>query len=124
MTTSIIWRVENTSAGQGLWYDTKGAFTNFIVDQIDNALCRDLPMGFDPNMILAEKAWISATDKLEELHNWMSQSDMRQLEAAGFELNEYVVSEYRRVPGHVVFTRDKVIAVRRHDFNLLKIKEH
>lgn len=116
-----IWRVENPQAKHGLWYNTDGTFNNFIVDHVKDALCRDLTMGFDPNMVLGDLAWISATTDMLELHNWMSQSDLKQLEAAGFELNEYIVSEYRQVPGHVVFTRDKVIATKRHDFSILKI---
>ena len=116
-----IWRVENPQAKHGLWYNTDGSFNNFIVDQMKDALCRDLPMGFDPNMVLESLAWISATANMMELHNWVSQSDILQLEDAGFELNEYTVSEYRQVPGHVVFTRDKVIATKRLDFNVLKI---
>jgi hypothetical protein len=117
-----IWRVENPDANHGLWYNTDGSFNNFIVDKMVDAKCRDLPMGFDENMILGSQAWISATDSIEELHNWMSESDIRQLSAAGFHLNEYDVSDYRQVPGHVVFTRDRVIAVRRLSFEILGVK--
>lgn len=112
----LIYRVENLAANHGLWYTTDGQLCNFIVDKIDNAQCRDLPMGFDPNMVLGGNAWISATDKLDEIPNWMSRSDMLQLREAGFDLHEYEVESYRQVPGHVVFTRDKVIACRKLDF--------
>lgn len=115
---SKIYRVEHSE--HGLWYDPDGTFTNFVVEKMVDAKCRDLPMGYDPNMILEGLAWISATDKLEELPNWVSPTDAVQLEAAGFTVNEYEVDEYRIVPGHVVFTRDRVLAVRKLDFEFLK----
>lgn len=120
MSNLLLYRVENPDANHGLWYNTDGSFNNFIVDKMVDAKCRDLYMGHDDNMILGGKAWISATDRIADLHDWMSQSDIRQLKEAGFHLNEYVVSEYRQVPGHVVFTRDTVLATRRLDFKILE----
>ena len=116
--TAKIYRVESDT--HGLWYNVDGSYNGFIVDKMINAQCRDLPMGFDPNMVLGGQAWISAADSMEQMLNWVSREDALQLEAAGFQLNEYEVSEFRVVPGHIVFTRDKVIATRRMDFNVFK----
>jgi hypothetical protein len=68
-----IYRIEHPN--KGLWYDPDGTFTNFIVDKVVGAKSRDLPMGWDPNMLLGVKAWISATIDKNELPNWVSPSD-------------------------------------------------
>ena len=101
-----IYRIEHPTADEGLWYSRDGCQTNFIVNRVKNALCRDMPMGFNQNIV---GGWISAAETVEQMNHWISLSDALQLSDAGFEMFEVQVPEYRHEYGHVVFRREDAI---------------
>ena len=113
----ILYRLENLESNQGLWYTTDGVFNPFIM-KLTAAKSRDLPMGFDP-MYSEGGAWISACDSIPDMRNWFSRRDLDELGAAGYHLYEHDVHEYRQVPGHAIFLRERVIASRQIDVSIL-----
>lgn len=102
-----LYRVESPDTGIGLWYAEDGSFTDYI-KTIDNALNRDLPMGFDP-AFREGGSRVSAADSMEQLALWVSPSDMRQLVERGYYVWAFVVPSYRTLNGHAVFLREQVI---------------
>jgi hypothetical protein len=117
-----VFRVENPNSHQGLWYDKDGNFNPFITKMTD-AKSKDLPM--DPDLETYKAggtAWISGCDSLPDMHNWFSVQDLIELEGAGYNLYRFLVSGYRQVPGHVIFTRESVIDVVKMDLSILKEK--
>lgn len=102
-----LYRVENPSTGIGLWYAEDGRFTDYI-KTIDDALNRDLPMGYDP-AFQDGGSWISAADSLEQLALWVSPSDMRQLVERGYRVWAFEVLSYHTLNGHAVFLREHVL---------------
>lgn len=106
---NTVYRVVNPDAPTGLWYDKDGSW-NPVIQRLGKAKSADLPMGFDPNMRLDGKAWLSATTRLEELLDWFSINDLVLLSYMGYGIWEFEVSSYREVPGHVVITEDDVIS--------------
>lgn len=83
--------------GNGLWYDSKGNYTGIIKSDFVKAQSADLPMHVDPVFRHENGVWISCTDSIENLKNWFSASDLKQLVEKDFELIFLDVSSYGRV---------------------------
>lgn len=119
----IIYRIENLVTEVGLWYNQQRELEPMI-KQLDNAKCRDLPMPFDPSVYAAQNtAWYSGTDSIEQMQDWLDWKDLKELKHLGYHLYEYDVREYRKVPGHIIYTREAVIASRILPFEVLKKTE-
>lgn len=103
-----IYRVENPRTMQGLWYRGDGTFNPHILTLSDGK-CRDLPMGFDPTFKTSGLDWFSACDNLDDMQNWFSLADLKELSQQGYGLYRFEVSRLIRVPGHVAFTREHVM---------------
>lgn len=73
METKLFYRVANHETQQGLWYDFKGNFTGFIHDKFNFCTNNKLPMPYDPNIV----GWLSATETLDELFNWLLKRILR-----------------------------------------------
>lgn len=113
-----VYRIENPDTGIGLWYRADGVQVDFI-RTLDGAKCADLPMGYDPTLV---GGWLSGTDTMAAMADWLHHSDGVQLEAAGHALWEMTVSEFRMTSEpyvHAVFRREHVLAARRLPFDAL-----
>lgn len=118
--TATVYRIENPEAGIGLWYAETGERVDFIRYLVD-AKSRDLPMGFDPNLV---GGWHSATDSLGAMADWLSASDVRQLAACGHGLYAVEVTGYRLTAEpyvHAVFRREDVVSSRLLPFDVLEL---
>src|SRR5690606_16096141 len=115
---AIVYRVENPNTFQGLWYDKNGNFNPFIT-KIPNALCKDLPMDFNPEFKVGGLDWYSACDSLDDMSTWFSREDLINLSAAGYNLYQFNVSNYRTVFGHAAFARDHVSRHHQLDLSVL-----
>jgi hypothetical protein len=105
------YRVVNLDGPNGLWYDKDGRW-NPIITEI-NGKAAHLPMGYDPNMKLDHKAWLSATLHEKELLDWFSVDDLFKLQERGYGIWTFEVKSYREVPGHIVITEDQIITAKR-----------
>jgi hypothetical protein len=103
---SVLYRVENPKTMQGLWYDRHASYNGFI-RQLGDALCHDVPMGFDPQF-LTDGHWFSACDNLADMSNWFSLSDLKRLHSIGYDLYRIEVPIYRTINGHAAFLRENV----------------
>ena len=65
---NIFYRVCHVKTLQGLWYDYNGDFTGFIHDRFNFCKNNELKMDFDEEIV----GWLSATDSLEKLFNWLT----------------------------------------------------
>jgi len=84
------YRVCNPETQQGLWYNFSGDFTGLIHDRFGFCKNKDLIMDFDPDLV----GWLSAVEKLEDLWEWFTQSDIRELQLHGWFIYEYLVEDY------------------------------
>lgn len=105
METKIFYRVGNTETEQGLWYDTKGNFTGLIHDKFDFCTNHELPMPYDSTVV----GWLSSTDQLNDLFNWFTREDIRQLEKFGYNISVYEATEYRQYENHWLIKQDTSI---------------
>ena len=116
---ATLYRVENTLTDIGLWYNGFGEKTDFIVHEIQDAQCRDLPMDFDP-AFKDGGDWRSACDSLESMREWFSMSDLKQFTQKGYGLYTLEVPNYRMTNGHAIFLREQVISATPADIALLE----
>lgn len=115
---SILYRVENPSTMQGLWYRGDGTFNPFI-RSLGDAKCHDLPMDFDPAFKAEGLDWFSACDNTEDMSNWFSLSDLQKLHMQGYRLYRFEVTRYRNLGGHAVFARHHVVSAKAVPINLI-----
>lgn len=87
----IFYRVSHIETQQGLWYDFKGKFTGLIHNDFTFCKNNQLKMDFDKELI----GWLSAVDKLEDLWEWFSQEDIKQLQNHGWFIHKYEAENYK-----------------------------
>lgn len=84
-----IYRIQTTQ-GEGLWYKPSGELTA-LVSHVENARCKDLPMGYDPSISAGN--WRSGTQNLDEMREWISHEEIAGLTELGLGLYKVTVSE-------------------------------
>lgn len=102
MIAKEFYRVGNIKTEQGLWYDQNGNFTGLIHNEFDFCMNKDLPMPFDEDIV----GWLSTTDTLEDLFNWFSREDIKQLEKHGYYISIYKATDYREKYNHYVINQE------------------
>ena len=85
MKNKIFYRVCSENTQQGLWYDFSGNFTGLIHNDFDFCKNNSLEMEFDEELV----GWLSAVENLEDLLQWFSQEDVKQLKKHGWYIFEY-----------------------------------
>lgn len=114
-----LFRVENQSSMQGLWYDADGNFRP-LVTRLADGKAREMPMGFDPDFCIDGRRWYSACDSIAALCAVFSLDDIIELEGLGYSLYHFEVSGFRRNTWHSLFTREAIITQQKIDIGLLK----
>lgn len=102
MEKKIFYRIGNTETEQGLWYDFEGNFTGLIHNEYNFCTNNKLEMPFDPEVV----GWLSATNILEDLFNWFTKEDIRQLEEHGYRIGVYEAIDYKFHNGHFLIKQD------------------
>lgn len=115
----VLYRVENPITNIGLWYNDEGEKTDFIVNEIKNAQCKDLPMPQDETYGDGGR-WYSACDNIPDMRNWFSIGDLKQFKRKGYGLYLFEVPEYRVANGHAIFLKEKVVSKTQVDISLLE----
>lgn len=101
---NTVFRVEHKQNNAGLWYREDGIYDGFC-EKLSDEFLRTLPMGFDPDMVRDNLAWISGADSMEQMRLWVSPTAQKELLQAGYEMFEVHAEMVRNVPNHVVFQR-------------------
>lgn len=102
------YRVGNIENNQGLWYDMQGNFTGLIHGKFDFCKNNNLQMPFESECV----GYLSAVDDLNDLENWLSKEDMKQLEPFGYRVLEYVSDNYKFHKGHWLINKEKSKLIR------------
>lgn len=101
-----LYRVENQETQVGLWYNSRGEKTDYIVHEIPDAMNRDMPMDFDPTFV----GWTSSAGSLEQMKHWFSADDVTHLAQAGYNLFQIEATDVRDVAvngiAHKLFRRE------------------
>lgn len=114
-----LFRIENQSSYQGLWYDKNGSFQP-LIDRLADGKARDMPMGFDPDFGADGHRWYSACESIPALSCVFSLGDVIELEGLGYSLYRFGVSRFRTNDWHALFTREDVVDQQKVDLGILK----
>lgn len=79
------YRVCNEETKQGLWYQSDGSFTGLIHDKFDFCHNNKLKMDFDEELV----GWLSAVNNLDDLWNWFTKEEIKELQKHGWFIYEY-----------------------------------
>jgi hypothetical protein len=104
----VLFRIENPTGRNGLWYDIDGGFDPLIT-RLAAAKAAHLPMKYDPEYGAGGERWFSACDSIDDMRNWFNRTDVVELQGLGFKLLGFEVQSYRQYGGHAIFTRSSVI---------------
>ena len=118
-----LYRVENLSKGNGLWYHINQDYAGTIVTlDLSN---KDLPMPFDEQ--IKEGMLKSAANSIEQLRFWFTFEDLLKLRLEGFNLYEIdVCNVYQNETEwytHPLFKEEHVNSRIRLDFDVLHSAE-
>jgi hypothetical protein len=116
----LLYRIEHRSGQQSLWYNRQGQWDPVIFNLKSTAKAKELPMGFDPNMKLGGKDWISCTTTIPALACVFGLDDVIELEALGYGLFEIEATKYRSNEWHDLFLREDVLHQTELDMDLVK----
>lgn len=105
------YRVCNENTQQGLWYDFSGKFTGLIHNDFKFCQNNSLEMEFDEELV----GWLSAVEKLDDLWQWFSQEDIKQLQKHGWYIFEYKAKDYKFYERfqHLVIKQDTSKVIRK-----------
>lgn len=104
-----VYRVENPYGKHGIWRDFDGT-VNPVFKYLSDGKCKDMPMEDSDFYREGGKNWFSATDTPEKLKAWFSTLDVIEMEAMGYFVIEFEVTNVREVSEfEVVFTRDSIL---------------
>jgi len=97
----LFYRVANIKTQQGLWYDFSGIFTGLIHTQFTFCKNTTLPMPFNNAIV----GWLSATNTLEALYEWVTKEDIARLKEYGYVIAVYSAKEYKKFSTHWVINQ-------------------
>lgn len=104
-----LYRLESTDPDNGLWYNSKGKYC-FGIGKLDNCSTKDLPMGYDERYKPDGLNGYSSCSNIEDLWNWYSYDDAKELIKMGFKFYKYASTDYCEYPKETVFLKDKALA--------------
>lgn len=104
-----VYRVEDPRREHGIWRNFNGT-VNPVFKYLSDGKCKDIPMEDSDFYREGGKNWFSATDTPEKLKAWFSTQDVIEMEAMGYSVIEFEVTNVREVSEfEVVFTRDSIL---------------
>lgn len=104
----ILYRVDNSKSDQQLWYNRDGSF-NPVVQELSSQRLVPLPMVYDEKYGKDGLRWISAASSLDNLKQWICESDAKELELKGYRILKVKVTQYDFWENHAVFTWESVL---------------
>ena len=106
----IVYRIENPTDMDGMWYTKGGIFRKTIHILCPNGIAKDFPMPL--NLGLHRKdglIWNSAGKSIENMHQWFTASDAINLYKNGYRLFKFEVSLFQELEREILFCRDGII---------------
>lgn len=108
MNNSItLYRVDNPTGDQQLWYNRDGSF-NPVVEKLSSGRLVPLPMTYDEKYGKDGFRWISAASTIENLREWICLEDAKDLQASGYHILRLEVTMHDFWDNHAVFTWESV----------------
>ena len=108
--TKTIFRIENPTDKDGMWYNKDGIFRKTIHILCPNGIAKDFPMPSNLELHRKDnKVWNSAGKSIENMHQWFTAEDAINLHNNGFKLFQFEVNLFQELPMEILFCREGVI---------------
>lgn len=110
METRVIYRIENPTDMDGMWYTNKGIMRKKIHILCPNGIAKDFPMPL--NLELHRKdgyIWQSAGKSIENMNQWFTSQDAINLHSNGFKLFQFEVNMFQELEMEILFCRKGII---------------
>ena len=111
METKKIFRIENPTDRDGMWYTKDGIFRKTIHVLCPDGIAKDFPMPL--NLDLHRKdglIWQSAGKNIENMNQWFTASDAMNLYNNGFKLFEFETTLFQELEMEILFCRQGIIS--------------
>lgn len=110
-----LYRIEHKETKAGMWHNYDGSY-NGIIKTLTEGKSKNVPMNKTKNQAKDGKRWFSSVASLEQLLEWFTERDVKELVDLGYQLYEIECSEYNRVDkGEILFTRESVSSMKEID---------
>lgn len=106
-----IYRIEIPEDRNGMWYNKDGVFQKTIDILCPNGIAKDFPMPL--NLDLHRKygrVWNSAGKSIENMNEWFTAEDARNLMNNGYKLFQMEVDLFQDLENEILFCREGIIS--------------
>lgn len=110
METKTIFRIENPTDKDGMWYTKKGIARKKIHILCPNGIAKDFPMPFSPLHSKNGHVWQSAGKSIENMNQWFTVEDAINLYNNGFKLFQFEVDMFQELEMEILFCRKGIIS--------------
>jgi hypothetical protein len=108
--TKIIFRIETPNEMGGMWYNKNGVLQKKIHILCPEGIAKDFPMNLNLEAHRKDgKVWNSAGKSIENMNEWFTAQDAKNLFNKGFKLFKFEVNEFQDLVNEVLFTRVGII---------------
>lgn len=111
MKTKTVYRIENPTDKDGMWYTKDGIMRKKIHVLCPNGIAKDFPMPL--NLELHRKdgnVWQSAGKSIDNMNQWFTPEDAMNLYNNGFKLFQFDVNMFQELEMEVLFCRKGIIS--------------
>lgn len=110
MKTKTIYRIEIPEDRNGMWYNKDGVFQKTIDILCPNGIAKDFPMPLNLELHRKDgRVWNSAGKSIQNMNEWFSPEDARNLMNSGFKIFEFDVNIYNELENEILFCREGII---------------
>lgn len=105
-----IFRIEHPVHMNGMWYSRDGEESKTIHKLCPHGIAKDFPM--PPNLALHRKdgeIWNSAGKSIENMNQWFTPLDAKNLMQNGFKLFRFEVNMFQELENEILFCRKGII---------------
>lgn len=102
-----IYRIEHRDTRDGMWYNYDGTYNGFIFN-LTEGKARNFPMDYHSRYSKENLNWISGVKDKEQLLEWFSLLDIKELLENGYGLFGFMCDKYIIEESQVLFPRESV----------------
>lgn len=104
-----IYRIENPTDMNGMWYNIQGEPLKRIHELCPNGIAKDFPMPYDLLWRKDGRIWNSGGKSIENMNQWFTAEDAINLMNNGFKLFQFEVNIYNELDMEILFCREGII---------------
>jgi hypothetical protein len=109
MEVKTVYRIENPTDKDGMWYTKDAVYRKKIHILCPNGIAKDFPVPKDSLHRKDGLIWQSAGKNITDMNYWFTASDALNLYRNGFKLFQFKTTLFQTLEHEILFCRDGVI---------------